>query len=133
MKISTRGRYAVRLMQDIAAQGNDRAVSLRQIAEDQQISVKYLEQIAAVLSKAGALDTVPGRSGGYRIHGDPAAWSIYQVLTIVEGSTAPVSCLESEENTCPRRDVCASLPVWEGLDRVVREYLSGISIADLCK
>lgn len=131
MKISTKGRYAVRLLQTIAADGNDRCLTLKEIAQRQEVSVKYLEQIAITLSKAGILDTVKGHGGGYRIHGSPAQWTIYEVLDAVEGTMAPVACLEDAENTCPRHTICATLPVWEGLEKVVREYLSGITIADL--
>lgn len=131
MKISTRGRYAIRMLQDIASQQDDRCITLKEIAERQGISLKYLEQIAKELSKAGVLETSRGHGGGYRLHGQPSDYTIYDILCIAGEAMAPVACLQAPQNICPRRDHCATLPIWEGLDRVVREYLQAYTIEDL--
>ena len=131
MKISTRGRYAIRLMHDLASQPAGAYCTLKSIADRQEISVKYLEQMAKALTQAGVLDSSHGRGGGYRIHGSAADYTVYEVLRIVEDSLSPVACLDSAENPCPRRDMCATLPLWTGLDEVIREYLQRFTIADL--
>lgn len=131
MKISTRGRYAIRLMQDLASQPGDAFRPLKSIADRQEISVKYLEQIAKALARAGVLDTSHGRGGGYRIHGSAADYTVYDVLRIAEDSLSPVACLDAAENPCPRRDVCVTLPLWTGLDEVIRAYLKRFTIQDL--
>lgn len=131
MKISTRGRYAVRMVQDIAARRTDGYCTLKSIAERQDISLKYLEQIAKDMVKAGILETGHGRGGGYRIRGSAADYTVYDILCAAEESMSPVSCLEGEQNTCPRCDACVTLPIWTGLDRVVREYLTRFTIQDL--
>ena len=131
MKISTRGRYAVRLMQDIAARQTEDFCTLKSIAENQDISLKYLEQIAKELARAGVLDTGHGRGGGYRIHGSAADYTVYDILCIVEDSMRPVACLDTPENICPRKDICVTLPLWSGLDEVIREYLQKYTIQDL--
>lgn len=131
MKISTRGRYAIRLMHDLAIQQTDAYCTLKSIADRQEISVKYLEQIAKALSRAGVLETSHGRGGGYRIHGSAADYTVYEVLRIVEESMSPVACLDTPENPCPRRDVCVTLPLWTGLDEVIRDYLQRFTIQDL--
>ena len=133
MKISTRGRYAIRMLQDIASQHTDHYLTLKDIAERQGISLKYLEQIAKALSKAGVLETSRGHGGGYRLHGSAADYTVYDILCIAEDSLAPVACLEQPDNTCPRRDSCPTLSLWEGLDRTVREYLQQYTIQDLVK
>lgn len=133
MKISTRGRYAIRLLQDIAAQDTSGNCTLKSIADRQEISVKYLEQIAKDLARAGVLDASHGRGGGYRIHGSAADYTVYDILRIVEDSVSPVACLDSAENTCPRREACVTLPLWSGLDEVIRDYLQKFTIADLVK
>ena len=131
MKISTRGRYAVRMMQDIASQGTESFCPLKDIAQRQGISVKYLEQIARELTRAGVLETSRGHGGGYRIHGSAADYTVYTILCIAEDSMTPVACMDDPENRCPRKDACPTLPLWEGLERVTREYLQGYTIADL--
>ena len=133
MKISTRGRYAIRLMHDLASQPTDAYCTLKSIAERQGISVKYLEQMAKALTRAGVLESSHGRGGGYRIHGSAADYTVYDVLRIVEESLSPVACLDSTENPCPRKDMCATLPLWTGLDEVIRDYLQRFTIADLLR
>ncbi len=131
MKISTKGRYAVRMLLDIARYGQGKAVSLKDIADRQQVSKKYLEQIAAQLTQAGMVLAVRGQSGGYRLVGRPDTYTLYDILTITEGPMHPVACMDISPNDCPRCDSCLTLPVWEGLDRVVHDYLSGITLQDL--
>lgn len=128
MNITTKGRYALRIMIDLAQQGTDTAVSLKSISERQEISMKYLEAIAAVLNKAGYITSSRGKNGGYRLTRAPEAYSIGELLKLTEGSLAPVSCLESG---CPNSAGCITLPLWAGLDRRIDEYLSQVTLGDL--
>ncbi len=126
--ISTRGRYALRMMVDLAEHKTEGYISLKDIAERQEVSKKYLEQIIPMMNRSGLLQTVRGYQGGYRLSREPKEISVWEILNAAEGSMVPVACLESEKNTCPRSGECATLPVWEGLKDVVSEYLSGISL-----
>lgn len=129
--ISTRGRYALRMMLDLAEHGGDRYVTLKEIAERQNISKKYLEQIIPILNRSELLQTSRGFGGGYRLNKRPAEYTVGEILRATEGSMAPVACLEGEVNRCPRRAECETLPVWLGLQKVVDEYLDGITLQDL--
>lgn len=131
MKISTKGRYALRMMVDLAAVPGERFVALKEIAERQQISKKYLEQIVPLLVKAGLLHASRGFQGGYRLVKEPAQYTVGEILRVTEGNLAPIACLESEKNTCPRADGCQVLPIWEGLYRTISEYLEGITLQDI--
>lgn len=132
MMVSTRGRYALRAVIDLAEHSGDGAyVPLADIASRQGISEKYLESIASALSKAGVVVGVRGKGGGYRLASEPERCRVLDVLRATEGSMAPVACLACEPNTCERATDCPTLPVWEGLGRVVDSYLAGISIASL--
>ena len=131
MRISTKGRYALRLMLDLAEHQGDGCVSLKDVAQRQDISKKYLEQIVPTLSRAGFLLTNRGYQGGYRLARAPEDYTVYEILTIAEGGLAPVACLDGVENLCPRKESCLTLPVWEGLDRTIREYLSSITLQDI--
>ena len=131
VKISTKGRYAIRLMVDIAEHEKRGNVSIKDVAKRQDISLKYLEQIVNTLSKAGYLKSRRGSQGGYQLTKAPEEYTIAGILRVTEGDFAPVACLEGGENTCPKRSECTTIRMWEGLYRVVDEYLSGISIADL--
>lgn len=131
LKISTRGRYAVRMMLDVAQNQGENYVALKDIAARQNISKKYLEQIALALTQAGMLQAVRGHQGGYRLLRAPEDYTLLEILEITEGSLAPVACLDQEPNVCERRTLCLTLPVWEGLNRIVREYLGGITLADV--
>ena len=133
MKISTKGRYALRMMLDIAAQQGDGFVTLKEIAARQEISKKYLEQIALQLTQAGLLHAARGHRGGYRLAKVPGDYTVLQILLVTEGSLAPVACLEQTPNVCPRRAQCPTLPLWEGLERLVQNYLSGVTLQDLMK
>ena len=131
MKISTKGRYALRMMIDIAENQQNGYVALKDVAERQEISKKYLEQIALHLSQAGLLRAVRGFQGGYMLMRAPEEYSVGEILTIVEGSLCPVACLEHCPNLCERAENCKTLPLWEGLQRTIIDYLNGISLADI--
>lgn len=131
MKVSTKGRYALRVMVDLSEHHTGAYIPLRDVARRQEISQKYLESIMAMLSKAGFVDALHGKGGGYRLNRAPSEYTVWSVLLVTEGTLAPVSCLESECNPCKRAAACRTLPMWTELDRLVREYLEGITIADL--
>lgn len=131
MKISTKGRYALRMMYDLALHQEDGFVSLKDIAERQNISKKYLEQIVPLLNRSGLLKTNRGNRGGYMLAHKPSECSVGEVLRATEGSLAPVSCLEFEPNECSRAAECSTLFVWEGLYAAVNEYLNKITIQDI--
>lgn len=131
MKISTKGRYAVRLMLDVAIHGMDKNVSMRDVAERQNISIKYLEQIVSILTRVGYLKSVRGAQGGYRLTKAPSEYTIGDILRTTEGTLSPVSCLEDEENTCPRVSVCPTIKLWKGLYDVINKYVDSITLEDL--
>ena len=131
MKISTRGRYALRMLLDMAQNQDAGCVSLKDIAERQAISKKYLEQIALVLSQNGILRGSRGHMGGYHLVGTPADYTVADIMQAMEGSMAPVSCLEESPNACPRCGECQTLPVWAGLDQLINRYLSSITLQDI--
>ncbi len=131
MKISTKGRYAVRMLLDLAEHQQDGYVALKEIAKRQEISKKYLEQIVPILNKSGLLQTNRGSQGGYRLSKKPEQYTVGEILRLTEGSLAPVACLDQPENLCPRRASCATLFVWQGLYRTIEEYLDGITLQDI--
>lgn len=131
MKISTKGRYALRLMYDLAMNNTGDWVSLRDISRRQEISVKYLEQIVRQLSACGYLRSVRGPKGGYRLAKEPKEYNLYDILKTTEGSIQPVSCLDDDKNCCDRYCQCPTIEIWEGLGKVVYEYLSKISLQDM--
>lgn len=131
MKISTKGRYALRMMLDLAAHQGDGYVALKDIAQRQEISKKYLEQIVPMLGKSDILRTTRGYQGGYRLARRPEDYTARDILRLTEGSLAPVACLDCEVNTCPRSANCPTLPLWQGLDRVIEDYLAGVTLQDL--
>ena len=131
MKISTKGRYALRMLLDLAQHRADGYVSLKEIAERQQISKKYLEQIIPVFNKTDMLRTERGSSGGYMLAYPPDRYTVGQVLRLTEGSLAPVACLEYDPVECPRSDDCLTLPVWKGLYKVINEYVDSITLQDI--
>ncbi len=131
MKISTKGRYALRMMIDIAINSDGNWVSLKDISERQGISVKYLEQIVTLLTKAGLLRSVRGSGGGYMLTKSPEQYTIGQILRTIEGRLAPVACLESDENLCERKDECPTLEFWQGLFNTVNEYVDSYTLKDL--
>lgn len=129
--ISTRGRYALRMMIDLAHHRGEGFIALKDIAERQDISKKYLEQIIPVLNRAGLLITSRGFGGGYKLNKSPAEYTVGEILRATEGNMAPVACLENEKNTCPRADRCEILSVWKGLNEVVNKYLDSITLEDI--
>ncbi len=131
MKISTKGRYALRMLIYLAEQPQDKFVSLKDIAEHQKISKKYLEQIVPLLNKSGLLRTNRGNLGGYRLSKPVENYTVGEILRATEGSLAPVSCLEQSVNDCPMVSECSSIFVWEGLYKVITEYLDGITLKDI--
>ena len=131
MRISTRGRYALRTMVDLAQHSGDGLVTLKDVAARQELSQKYLEQIVTQLSKAGFVKGTRGPQGGYRLSRDPREYSVAEILEQVEGSLAPVECLEADVNTCERCSSCATVDMWTGLYKVVTDYLGNISLQDV--
>lgn len=133
MKISTKGRYAIRVMIDLAEHNTGEFIPLMDIAKRQEISEKYLESIVVVLSKNGFLISLRGKGGGYKLAKQPEQYTIGSILKLTENSLAPVACLDTKPNTCARAMECNTLKMWEGLDKVIDEYLEGITIADLAQ
>lgn len=131
MKISTKGRYALRMLIDLAQHRNNGFISLKEIAERQNISKKYLEQIVPILNRSDFLRTNRGFQGGYQLARSPEQYIIGDILRLTEGSLAPVSCLEHDPNECERQNECLTLPVWQGLNKVINEYLNGITLQDI--
>ena len=131
LKISTKGRYALRMLVDVAQHQSSGTVTLKEIAGRQGISKKYLEQIALVLSQAGILRGARGHQGGYRLAIAPEKLSVAEIIRVMEGSLAPVACLDRHPNECERCNECQTLFVWEGLDRVIQGYLEGITLQDV--
>ena len=131
MMISTKGRYALRVMLDLAMHDTGRYIPLKDIAERQEISVKYLENILSSLSRVEMVDATRGKGGGYRLAKTPAEYSAGEIIRMAEGGLAMVSCLRDDKHGCENADQCLSLPLWEGLDKVVSEYLDNYSLADL--
>ena len=131
MKISTKGRYALRMLVDMLEQQDEGYVALRDIASRQQISKKYLEQIAMQLTQAGVLFASRGQQGGYRLIGRAEDYTVLDILRVTEGSLRPVACMDQSPNLCARCSFCRTLPVWEGLDSVIAGYLSSITLRDV--
>lgn len=129
--ISTRGRYAIRLMLDIAANQQDGYVPMKDVAARQDLSLKYLEQILPALTKNNLVEGVQGRGGGYRLVGSPKEYTIGDILRITERDIAPVSCLAEGAKECERRGKCQTIDFWEGLNTVVNNYLDSKTLADL--
>lgn len=132
MKISTKGRYALRVMIDLALNDKGNFISLKDIAKRQEISNKYLEQIIAMLNKAGYLETARGNNGGYRLAKEPKEYRIGDILRATEGDLAPIFCL-TENGECTKQEKCRTYPFWKGLDDVVNEYVDSKTLEDLIK
>ena len=131
MKFSTRGRYAIRILLDIAMHQEKGYVAMKDIARRQQISKKYGDQIGMQLSQAGILLAARGRQGGYRLIPNAKDITVLQILKTMEGSLAPVQCLETDPNFCDRRGFCITLPMWIGLNQAVNDYLGNITLQSL--
>lgn len=133
MIVSTRGRYALRVLIDMAEHSQEERIPLKEIAERQQISQKYIESIMTMLSKNNFVDGVHGKGGGYKLVKKPEEYKIGDLLRLTEGTLAPVACLETDENTCQRKNECRTLSMWTKLDDLIETYLDSVSIADLIK
>lgn len=131
MKISTKGRYALRMLLDLAEHQNGSFVALKDIAERQNISKKYLEQIVPVFNKSDILRTNRGFQGGYQLARTPDKYTVGEILRLTEGSLSPVACLDHNPIECERSGECATLPMWQGLYRVINEYLDSITLQEL--
>jgi Rrf2 family protein len=131
MLISTKGRYSLRVMVDLAEHQQEGYIPLKEIARRQEISEKYLESIIKILVKSKLLEGVRGKGGGYKLTKAPEQYTVGVILRLTEESLAPVACLEGSGNTCPRMAECRTLPLWQGLDRVINEYLDSFTLADL--
>jgi len=131
MKISTKGRYALRIMLDLAAHDRSGLVPLKDVAARQGITLKYMEQIILPLSRAGYLVSLRGQSGGYRLAKEPQEYKVGDILRAVEGPLAPTACLAQEQNDCPRAASCPTLDFWKGLDEAVNDYVDSYTLADL--
>lgn len=131
MRISTKGRYALRIMLDLAQNDDQGPVALREISERQNITPKYMESIMSMLLHDKLVQSLRGKAGGYQLTRKPEEYPIYEILSCAEGGLAPVHCLAMEENECPIRRTCLTIPVWEGLHQVIKDYLSGITLKTL--
>ena len=131
MKISTKGRYAVRVMLDLAEQNPEEYIKANQISARQGISVKYLEQIIAILNKAGFVKSVRGAQGGYQLADTPEHYTVGMILRLTEGSLSPVACMDDEVNTCSRCDSCEPLEVWKQISDAINNVVDNVTIADL--
>lgn len=131
MKISTKGRYALRLMLDLAMNNTGAPVRIKDIAARQEISDKYLEQIISTLNKAGYVKSIRGPQGGYRLTREPEKYTVGMILRLTEGSLAPVPCLDDEINSCDRQDTCVTLRLWQMLNTAIADIVDKVTLADL--
>ena len=133
MIVSTKGRYALRVMVHLAQHGQEDFVPLKEIAETEHISQKYLESIMAVLSKADFVDAVHGKGGGYRLNRSPEEYTVGSILKLTEGNLSAVSCTSQGAAACSRTECCQAKPMWDRLDKMIDDFFEGITIADLLK
>ncbi|MCD8299814.1 MAG: Rrf2 family transcriptional regulator [Clostridiales bacterium] len=132
MKVSTKGRYALRLMVDLGVYGGeDKYISLKDISARQNISIKYLEQIVTPLHRAGLVHSIRGAQGGYRLSRDPEKYTAGEILRAIEGSFAPIACLESDVNECERYGHCPTVGFWEGMYKVISDYMDSVTLRQL--
>lgn len=132
MKISTKGRYALRLMLDLALnQEGEKPVRIKDIAKRQELSIKYLEQIIAILNKAGFVKSIRGPQGGYLLRKNPNEYTVGMILYLTEGSLSPVSCVEQGEVSCGRMDSCATMRLWKQLDDAIKGVVDKVTLQDL--
>ena len=133
MIVSAKGRYALRVMVHFAQRGGGEFIPLKEIAESEGISQKYLESIMSTLSKAGFVDAVQGKGGGYRLNRTPEEYTVGSILKLTEGGLSAVSCTTQGPTACSRTQCCQTKPMWERLDKMIDEFFEGITIADLLK
>ena len=129
--ISTKGRYALRLMIDIAAYSNGEVVSLKDISNRQNVSIKYLEQVVSLLTKNGMLMSVRGNNGGYRLTRSASSYTAGEILRAAEGTLAPVACLQCDPIQCDRVEICSTIDFWKGFNNVINNYVDNITLEDL--
>jgi len=133
MLISSKGRYALRVMLDLAENSKDGFIPLKDITERQNISKKYLESIMGVLSKAGFVEAMHGKGGGYKLSKKAKEYKVGDILRLTEGTLAPVMCLAEDAKPCEKKGICKTLPLWTGLNKVISEYLDNISLEDILR
>ena len=131
MMVSSKGRYALTVMVDIAREYGGDYVSLADIAQKENLSMKYLESIISILNKGGLLISARGKNGGYKLAREPREYNISEILVLTEGSLAPVNCIMQEGVQCDKAASCSTLPLWAGLDKVIDNYLGGITLQDI--
>lgn len=131
MMISTKGRYALRVMIDLAENEDESYVSLKDVAKRQDISMKYLEMIVSMLNKGKMVQSLRGKTGGYKLAKQPSEYTVGEILKLTEGTLAPVMCLEENAETCERAGDCITLLLWQKLDNVINEYLNSITLEDV--
>lgn len=131
MKVSTKGRYALRILIDLAINAKDKYISIKEISERQQISIKYMETIVGMLNKGGFLISLRGHAGGYKLSRPADKIIVGDVLRYIEGPLAPIPCLESETLNCDRANQCKTLPFWKGLYEAITEYVDKFTIEDI--
>ncbi|MDD5795688.1 MAG: Rrf2 family transcriptional regulator [Oscillospiraceae bacterium] len=133
MTFSTKGRYALRVMIDLAVYSNGDYIALKDIAKRQEISLKYLEQVISLLNKAGFLQSMRGNNGGYKLAKNPKEYTAGDILRATEGSLAPISCLQNTPNQCERRDKCTTISFWEKYYQIVTDYVDNVTLNDLAE
>ena len=133
MIVSTRGRYALRVLVEMAEHSSDERIPLKEISEKQGISQKYMESIMTLLLKNGFVDAIHGKGGGYMLNRKPEEYRIGDILRLTEGTLAPVACLEKNAEQCPKQNVCRTVGMWRKLDELIESYLDSVTIADLMK
>lgn len=133
MMISTRGRYALRVMIELAEHSKGDYIPMKEIAQRQNISLKYLEKILPVLAKNDLIEGVHGKGGGYKLTREPKDYLVGEILRLTEGNLAPVACLECDAKPCQQTAECRTLPMWTELNRIINEYLDSVTIADLMR
>lgn len=131
MLVSTRGRYAIRVMIDLAEHMNGKYIPMKEIADRQDVSLKYMTKIMQALTKSGMLDGQHGKGGGYKLNRDPEEYRVGDILRLTEGTLAPVACIDETDCKCDRSFECRTRSMWNELDKLISEYLDGITIADL--
>ena len=131
--ISTKGRYALRLMLDLAEHRNGGYIPMKEVAERQDVSLKYLERIVPLLTKSGFIEGLHGKGGGYRLTNEPESYRVGDILRLTEGDLAPVACLECNAKPCSRTAECRTLPMWNELNDLINDYLNSKTLADLMK
>ena len=129
--ISTKGRYSIRILLDLAEHRNGEFIPMKEVAGRQGISLKYIERLMPALKAAGLVESVHGIGGGYRLTREPEEYSLWEILELAEGDLAPVACLQPEAPVCQRADECRTLGVWQGFYDLTRDYFSRITLADL--